>query len=105
MSAVDIAGGDAEGERAPFSADGPHIAAQKATSARTRLTCGGPAGRLRVKLRRLPWMSGSKSGHVGAQCLAGDVRRLGVDQDEGEHLRRRAARPPGVHRAALDADV
>jgi len=40
-----------------------------------------------------------------AQILAAGFGRVGVDQDEGKHGRRRAVVDPGVHRAALHDDV
>src|SRR5262249_30353358 len=39
------------------------------------------------------------------QALAGHLYRVRVDQDKGEDARLRPGRDPGVHRAALYADV
>ena len=42
---------------------------------------------------------------MGAQLLARDRGRVGIDQDEGEDARCRSGVDPGVHRAALDDDI
>src|ERR1700730_16769283 len=56
-----------------------------------------------ISARRDAARSGGRE--VGAQLLAGDGRRVGVDQDEGEDARSGSVVDPGVHCAALDDDV
>src|SRR4029077_5812981 len=73
-----------------------------ASIACTTASTGSSGGLTSSRLRPRP---GSGGREMGPQLLTPGFGRIGVDQDEREHGRRRTVVDPGVHRAALHDDV